>query len=150
MKKLYDALKRRYNAWKDRRFLKKHGCENWKQYYRRYDPDYNYRANRIVDYYHGYSYVYCFENHDHFAYTEVFNHGPGGVRYGNDDIEDWCTENLTDKFRGDFHRVFRQTSIGNNGVEESEWWINDIGGGDYMFIAFKSEQDYIHFLLRWK
>jgi hypothetical protein len=31
----------------------------------------------------------------------------------------------------------------------NEWTINELGGGDHVFIAFKNEQDLIMFALRW-
>ena len=131
----------RYRSWRERRFLKNHGCKTRQEYNRLYDPDYNIRATRIADYYHGYPYVYCFEDGHHFAYAHIADYGPGGIRWGFHDINDWCSENLSDKFRIDAHRVIK--SFGG------EWEINDIGGGDYIFIAFKSETDYLHFRLRW-
>jgi hypothetical protein len=30
-----------------------------------------------------------------------------------------------------------------------EWEFNDLGGGDYIFVAFNNEKDYMMFLLRW-
>jgi hypothetical protein len=31
----------------------------------------------------------------------------------------------------------------------NQWEFNDIGGGDYIFAAFKDEQDFVMFALRW-
>jgi hypothetical protein len=33
---------------------------------------------------------------------------------------------------------------------EQEWEINSLGGGDYIFIAFKDERDMMWFKLRWE
>lgn len=131
----------RYRSWSEYRFLRKHGCTTRKEYNRKYDPDYNCRATRIADYYHGYPYVYCFEDEHHFAYAHIADYGPGGVRWGFHDINDWCEQHLTHKFRMDGHRVYKYFN--------DEWAINEIGGGDYIFAAFKSEVDYLHFRLRW-
>jgi hypothetical protein len=30
-----------------------------------------------------------------------------------------------------------------------EWHINELGGGDYIFIAFKDEVDFMMFMLKW-
>jgi hypothetical protein len=30
-----------------------------------------------------------------------------------------------------------------------QWEINELGGGDYIFAAFKNEQDFNWFLMRW-
>lgn len=138
-----------YRNWKELRFLKKHGCETRCEFERKFDTDYNIRATRIKDIYHGYPYVYCFENRQDFSYKLLFDYGPGGYRYGCDDILDWCKDNISNKFRFDFHRVHKQTGIGNNGVEDSEWFIDQFGGGDYIFAAFKNERDFAYFLLRW-
>lgn len=146
---MLETIKARYKSFKEQRFLKRHGCETWKEYNIKYDPDYNIRATRIVDIYHGYPHVYCFENRNHFAYTLLYDWGPGGFRHGYDDIIDWCEENLKDRFRLDGHRVHTQTGIGLNGDHTKEWFINEIGGGDYIFAAFKDPKDFTHFLLRW-
>jgi hypothetical protein len=31
----------------------------------------------------------------------------------------------------------------------NQWECNDIGGGDYLFAAFKNERDFSWFLMRW-
>lgn len=133
------AVKKR----RETRFLKKHGCETWDEYNRRYDPDILHRATRIRDYYHGYPYVYCVENSNHYAYQLLHDYGPGGYRYGYDEIVDWCKEHIKYKHRTDCHRVFRAPSTAN------EWEINEIGGLDYLFFAFQDERDYNWFMLRW-
>ena len=140
---MFETIKARYKSFKEQRFLKRHGCETRKEYNRMYDPDYNIRATRIVDIYHGYPHVYCFENRKNFAYTLLYDWGPGGFRHGFDDIIDWCEENLRDKFRMDSHRVIKYPSTAN------QWEVNELGGGDYIFAAFKDPKDYTHFLLRW-
>ena len=146
---LIDNLKYKYKKWKEERFLKKHGCDNWKQYYRNTDPDRNIRADRVKDYYHGYDYVYCLDYREHHAYQLLYDYGPGGHRYGYEDIMDWCEANLAYKNRMDILRVFKQTPIGLNGAQESEWWINEIGGGDYVFFACQDPEDFFIFKMRW-
>ena len=56
-------------------------------------------------------------------------------------MKDWCQENCQDKWRDDFHRVIKDYW--------DEWICNEIGGGDVLFFAFKSEQDCLWFTLRW-
>jgi hypothetical protein len=134
---LVDFVKQRYKQWRDHRFLKRHGVETWAQYNRRYDPDIVWRATEIRNFYQGYPYVYCFENHRH----EVYHwdvHIDGTYVVGN-----WCDENCKDKYRMDFHRVMRAPSTGN------EWHINELGGGDYIFAAFKDPEDFFIFQLKW-
>lgn len=139
----------RWQAWRDRRFLKRHGCETWQQYHKQYDPDYNIRADRIRDYYHGYSYIHCFRSYEHYAYRLLYDYGPGGYRHGYDDIQEWVLNNCSRKARFDFLRVLELRVIDQGGNAREEWYINEIGGGDLIFAAFKDERDYMMFLLRW-
>jgi hypothetical protein len=132
-----EPVKQAYRSWSERRFLKKHHCENWEQYNRKFDPDVYNTASRIVDYYSGYNHIYCFENYQHEVY--YWDLGIDGVYI----VNKWCKENLKGKYRFDFHRVVRAPSTSN------EWEINEIGGGDHIFFACKNEQDYMMFLLKW-
>jgi hypothetical protein len=127
-------IQKRYLEWRERRFLAAHGCETREQYDYRYDPGVNRRASRVKDFYHGYPYVYCFENRDHDVY--YWDVGIDGIYV----LSQWCKENCTDKFRFDCHRV-SSTSSG--------WEIDGLGGGDYIFFACKNPKDYTLFLLRW-
>ena len=134
----------RYNLWKDKRFLKKHGVESWKQYHRRYDPDHNFRASTVKDYYHGYKYVNQFTT----ARIDPF------IRFGTwmeglAEITAWCENNCQDKWRNDIMRVYKQTALSWDRDSEEEWVISDIGGGDVLFFAFKDEQDAFLFKLTW-
>ncbi len=61
IKMILNAIKAKYKSWSDHWFLKRHGCDSWKQYYHMYDPDVNYRANEVKLYYDGYPYVYQFD-----------------------------------------------------------------------------------------
>jgi hypothetical protein len=131
------TIKEKYHAWKDRRFLKRHGVETWAQYNRQYDPDINWRATRVNDFYHGYPYVYCFENREHEVY--YWDLAVDGTYV----VDNWCKENCKDKFRLDCHRVIKYPSTANR------WEFNDLGGGDYIFAAFKNPKDYTWFVLRW-
>jgi hypothetical protein len=123
--------------------LEKSGYSSWEHYRRNNDPNILWRATRVTDFYHGYKYVYCFEDRNHYAYDLLYDYGPGGIRYGNDDMYDWMDKHATFTSRMDMHRVIRYPSTSN------EWTFNDIGGGDYIFAAFKEEKEYLMFLLRW-
>lgn len=132
LKQAIQTLKSSYYDWRERRFLRKHGCKNREQYNLKYDPLHNPIATRLVDFYHGYKYIYCFENdkHDKISLLTV--------------VTLWCLEeNLSGKWRLDVHRAMKYPSTGN------EWERNEIGGGDYIFAAFTDERDYMLFLLRW-
>lgn len=140
---MFRRLRARLRWWRNRRFLKKNGCETWRQYRRRNDPDVCQWASRVTDYFHGYKYVTCLENNNHIAY--YWDIGRDGIYV----LSNWCDANCIDKYRFEFLRVLKQTPIGLSGPEESEWWINEIGGRDYIFVAFKNEQDSFLFNLRW-
>lgn len=140
---MLSELLAKHQQWRDRRFLKKHRCETWDQYHHFYDPDFNICASRITDYYHGYHHWYMFEDHKHYCYKCLSDYGPGGTRYGYEDIHAWCKQNLTHKFRLDALRVIRAASTAN------QWTINEIGGTDYIFMAFKDQQEFTWFMLRW-
>lgn len=133
-------LRAKYRAWRDRRFLQRHGCDSWEQYNRVFDPDYDIRASRVADYYHGYLCWHVFDNHNHCCYDLVYDYGPGGYRYGYHEIIDWLKDNCQAKYRVDLMRTY---------YTGTEWIMNEIGGGDYVFVAFKSEQDATLFKLRW-
>lgn len=139
---MLSELLEKHEQWKHRRFLKKHGCETWDQYNRFYDPDYNLSASRVQDYYHGYLYWHIFDNDDHYCYRELADYGPGGSVYGFHKIDAWCKENLKNKFRLDYLRVHRD-------YHDNQWTINELGGQDRVFIAFKDERDYIWFMLKY-
>lgn len=140
---MIERIKQYYAKWKERRFLKKHGCDNWRQYHRRYDPDVFYPACNVKYFYHGYQYFTPIENADNLVYKWDLGYDGSAV------VDDWCKENLAGKYRFDFLRVFQQTPIGLDGAGESEWWINEIGGRDYIFFACQNPQDFFMFQLRW-
>lgn len=139
---LIEFIKSKYNSWNERRFLKKHGCDNWKQYYHRYDSDVNHRATEIKQYFCGYEFVYRFD-HGHQVYDwDIWYSGWGAVY-------DWAVDNCRGKFRFDALRVMPQNGIGLDGKAETVWFINELGGGDYIYVAFKDPKDYTMFLLKW-
>lgn len=139
---MFNNLKQRYKDWQHQRYLKQRG---WTQeaYERQTDPDFNYRASKVTDAYHGYSYILDVQS------TGPLNHQFGDWMEGLTVVRDWCKENCKAKFREDIMRVYAQTPIGTDGAGVSEWWINDIGGQDVLFWAFKSEQDCMWFKLKW-
>lgn len=140
---MLSTIKERITEWRDYRFLKKHGCSSWYQYHRKTDPDVCQWASRLNDFYHGYPMKHCFENYD----NEVYEWDLG--RCGLTRCENWCRENLTGKWRFDMLRVYMQTPIGIYGVEESEYWINEIGGNDKIFFVCHDAEDMFKFKLRW-
>ena len=134
---------------KNKHFLKKHDCASWKHYKRKYDPDVIHRATIISQYYHGYPYIVAFENAP-----------PASVIDWRDwmtQMRDWCEDNCLDKVRYDIHRVIREKGLIHNEYDDTMMWsdieefsMNDIGGWDVLFFAFKREQDMMWFRLRWQ
>ncbi len=135
--RLWNLITSKYSEYKDRKFLKKHNCSTWKEYHKYNDPDVDRIASRIRYFYRGYPYMYCFENHNHDIYNWDLAYD------GTYIVIDWCEKNCKDKFRLDGHRAIKCPATTN------EWEINEIGGGDYYFAAFKNNRDYTLFLLRW-
>ena len=137
---LLSTVKTRFCNWRERRFLRKHGCCSWDHYHRVYDPDYNLRAGVLRDFYHGYPYRHVFDNYDHFCYEMIEDYGPGGSFDGFHRMSAWCKDNTKHNFRIDSLRL---TKIQN------EWHINELSGEDRIVFAFKDERDYVCFMLRW-
>lgn len=135
--KIFRRIKAFHRLWKNKRFLKKHGCISWKQYRHRYDPDINVRAARIKDFYHGYPYIHVFENYSHKIYFWDLDFDGAHV------ITSWCRKNCKDKYRLEFQRVIKHPQT------KEHWILNGLGGRDYVFAAFKNPKDYTLFLLRW-
>lgn len=46
-------------------------------------------------------------------------------------------------------RVHQQTGIGLDGETQAEWFVNELGGEDRLFVATNSEQDAVIISLRW-
>lgn len=134
-------IKARIRKWKAERKLKKSGYETWSRYRHNRDPDVQKYANHLDDFYFKYPYVYACTNPNHYAYELVRDYGPGGVTYGYEVIEQWCSDKIRWNYRVDIHRVWQD--------QWGKYSLNDIGGGDIIFFAFKREQDFTHFLLRW-
>lgn len=123
------------------RKLKKSGYKTWTRYKHNHDPDVQKYANYLDDFYKGYPYVYAIKDYTHYAYQVVRDYGPGGTTYGHEVMANWCGEKIRWNYRVDIHRVW-----------ENPWGkteLNDIGGSDIIYFAFKREQDFTHFLLRW-
>lgn len=130
-----ENLKSRWDFYRHAAYLKKTGwTEEQFQHFK--DPDRNERASSISDYYHGYPYFIVFET----------SRGDPWTRYptwieGYDAIQSWCKENCKDKWRTDIHRVIKNYW--------GDWQLNDIGGGDALFFAFKSQEEAFMFKLKW-
>lgn len=139
--KFIRRLKALIRKLKAERKLKKSGYDSWRRYRHNRDPDINRYANHIEYFYEGYPYLVAFKDYSHYAYTCIHDFGIGGLRFGYNDMADWCEDHIRWNYRCDCHRVWQNQS--------GELEFNDIGGGDIIFFAFKREKDYTHFMLRW-
>ena len=132
-----ESLKGRWDFYRHAAYLKKRGWteEDYQNYE---DPDRNIRATRIKDYYYGYAHTHAFTSTRTLPWTEF-----GNWMDCYEEMNRWCKANCKGKFRSDILRVIKEPSTGN------EWELNDIGGGDALFYAFKDPKDYTMFCLRW-
>lgn len=140
---LIQHLKNRYKKHREKVLLKSYGCSSWEEYERKFDVDYSPMATSIKRIYHGYEIVHCVESYSHYAYTLLYDYGPGGCKYGYHEMDDWCKQNCKGKYRVGYHRVIIDTLTG-------EYEENGISGFDKIFFAFKEESDYTWFMLRWQ
>lgn len=146
-------LLRRFRAYirfkKNQRFLKKHKVDSWKLYRRQNDPDVIPYATVISQFYNGYKYIINFPHDrlpkDYIKFVDWI--GATGA---------WCDKNCSGKYRFDIHRVTKQTGLLYNEYDDTMMWteveeyfMNDISGGDVVFVAFKEEKDLTWFKLRW-
>jgi len=152
-------IKARIRKYKSDRFLKKHNCETWRQYNRLYDPDYNKDATKVTNYYKGYKYIHVFEDTKHYAYQTIYDYGPAGHRDGYFDILEWAEKNCKGKYRADMHRAIhidrpnREWLIFNGSmIDYNSHFVYAPQNINihYLFFAFKDEQDYTWFKLRWE
>lgn len=133
---------------KSQRFLRKHRVSSWREYKSVYDEDIINRATLISQYYHGYPYLCYFEK------------VPPGITDWRDwfsEMHNWVDKNCSDKVRHDIHRVIREKGLIHNEYDDTMLWsdieefsLNDVGGHDVLFFAFKSEKDLAWFKLRWQ
>lgn len=128
-------LKNKWSFYRHAAYLKK---MDWteEQYQDYNDPDRNPRASRIKDYYHGYTHLVAFES----SQGDPWDRYPTWID-AYSAIEEWCKENCEDNWRTDIHRVIK------------DYWgnleLNDIGGSDALFFAFKDVNDAFMFKLKW-
>jgi hypothetical protein len=147
--KVMEDLKDRWDFYRHAAFLKKTGMTE-EQYQRNFDDDRNPRADRVDDYYFGYRHVYVFTS----TRVPPFTLYPDWSR-AYDAMTTWCQTNCQDKWRHDILRVSKKrlwhnTESGTMEASDSgEWIVDEMGGGDCLFFAFKDSKDYSMFLLRW-
>ena len=124
-------FKRKINKWKDHWRFKLSGFSTYDNYILYTDPAICLRANTVDQFYHGYPFIAIPEYS--YPYTAVI---------------EWCTNNCKSQWRNDWHRVDCLFDIKGR-ILSVDPQINELGGVDIMFFAFKSLNDYNWFLLRW-
>ena len=131
-------------------FLKEYRCRSWRDYNKEYDTDIIRRATLTSQWYVGYPYILYFENTDNMP-----KHYFDWIEWLREMVH-WADDNCKDKFRWDIHRVIREKGLIHNEYNDTMLWsdtedfsLNDIGGHDVLFLAFKNEKDYMWFKLRW-
>ena len=135
IKEAIKDLKSRWDFYRHAAYLKKMGWTE-EQYQDVNDPDKNLRASRVKDYYHGYPYIVIFES----------SQGDPWTRYPSwidayTAINTSCKENCAGKWQTDIHRAMKDYW--------DNWVLNDIGGRDVLFFAFKDINDACMFKLKW-
>lgn len=149
MENVRDSLKGRWDFYRHAAYLKKRGWTE-DQYQHFEDPDVFRRADAVKDYYHGYEHLYVWEN----------TRGNPWERYNDwsecyNEMINWCKSNCRGKWRQDILRVTRKRMWHNQSdntvryTDDGEWIMNELGGGDCLFFAFKDSRDCTMFLLRW-
>lgn len=147
-KQALDALRSHWAFHQHKHYLKKMGWTE-EAYQRQTDPLVNHRADRVGYFYHGYSRVHVFET---VIGRPFIDYKDWIMAYNL--MNQWCKDNCQGRWREDIHRVVRQTGLKQVGdsmeyIEEPEWFINDVGGGDVLVYAFELDQDYMMFSLKW-
>lgn len=137
LRNVVEDIVNRWDFYRHAAYLKKMGWTE-EEYQNYEDPDRNVRATRIKDYYGGYQHIHAFTSTRTLPWTEF-----GNWMDCYNEMNKWCKENCRDKFRSDILRVIKAPSTNN------EWELNDIGGGDALFYAFKDSRDFTLFCLRW-
>lgn len=127
-----------YKDWKEKRFLRKHGCATRKQYERRYDPDTDYYAHSIKQFYKGYEHIAIFPPE---GYADYGFHGVQPFFNSIDEMEEWCENNCVDKWRHDWHRGIRCIN---------DFEFNGIGNEDIVSFVFKNTNDAMMFKLKFE
>lgn len=140
---MFKKVADKFKAWRETRFLIKHGVSTWKQYHYKYDPHYNVRADTIRQMFFGYPYI-----------AEIRKAGalwsPSGWTYdGLKYLQHWLENDCKGKARATIQRT-RPFSYCNRDDEViSDWGINEFAR-DSLFVAFQDERDYLIFLLKWE
>ena len=128
---MFKWIQTQYREWQERRFLRRYGVGSRAAYEYIYDPRIMWGASLVRDFYHGYAQVVRVDN----VCLDLRSH-----RQRRADIAAWCRENCQGHVRAD---MLRASHI------HGEWQLDELGGGDYYFVAFERDDDHTLFALRW-
>lgn len=145
IKERWKKLRKRISKRAETRFFKKHGVSSWRAYDLKYDKDFNAQASSIRHMFHGYPYIVEVTTPD--VLTHSCPTCPDGLEY----LRHWLKNDCRGKTRSTIQRTIEVISRDVDGRETNkDWALNEIGGRDSLFVAFKDERDYLMFLLKWE
>jgi hypothetical protein len=144
---VYNRIVNRFAKWREHRFFRKHQVGSWKEYYYKYDPDFNIRADTILEMFHGYPYIVELQ-------SLQFLKAGFGDEFGWDldaatKLTTWLETKCKGKARAKIERVLPHTGVDYNGNKFKNWAINEFAT-DSLFVGFQDERDYLIFLLKWE
>ncbi len=128
----YLILERRWD-----KVLRNSGYQHWEQYFRANDPDYRPAGRTVKDQLHGYPYIAVVDQRHLDSHIDA----TWGELWNATTVKEWCDRNCQGKYRWHWERVIQDYA--------GHYQPNGIGGTDEVFFAFKLEQDYVMFMLRW-
>lgn len=123
----------KYNSWKEQRFFKKHGVNNWEHYNLKYDKDFKNTAYKIKEMFHGYNTVIII------PYPVMVSDFFGTTIYTSD-VNNWCKQNCIGKYRIQLLSLCKDVTTG-------ELFYGSPQGLEEMLIAFKEKDDAASFIM---
>lgn len=133
---MLNYIKKRYQEWKDKRFLKKHHVSTWREYHHVYDKRINRGTSYLSRYYHGYPATVTITM-DKLEGSPWWFHPFASDAHG---LLIWCQENCEDDWRHDWFR---------GSFMNDDFRISDMGSEDIVVFAFHNELDAFNFKMVW-
>ena len=141
---ILNKVKTAYQDTKAETLFKKHNVSTWTEYYLKFDPDYNKRANTIRTMFHGYPFI-AEITEARALLTNTCDNWKNGYDY----LRKWLATECRGKARATLDRTIRFEHLYNDGTDLQDWGVNAFGE-DSVFVAFQDERDYLIFLLKWE
>lgn len=136
-------IKKHIDAYRESSFLNRHNVSSWEEYHYVYDPDVNKSFGTVTTQYHGYGYVTVIR-------AGLQDYGFHGVDFDQDqykEINQWCQDNCSGKFRVDVRILKRD----KNTIINTSTYVTSIqGGAEHFVIAFKERNDHLLFEMVWQ